>query len=73
MVTIEKGVPFRDGRTDGRRPKYPWSDMEVGDSFRVEGVTRNAMSATARYHAKKTGRTYRAATEGTGVRVWRMA
>lgn len=73
MVEIEKGVPFRDGRATGRKPKYPWAEMAVEDSFRVDGVTRNAMSATARYHAKKTGRTYRVATEDVGVRVWRLA
>lgn len=73
MFTIEKGVPFKDGRADGRPTKYPWAEMEVGDSFVVYDASRNAMSATGRYHTRKTGKVYRASTEDDHVRVWRVS
>ena len=53
--------------------KYPWADMEIGDSFFVTGVSRNSMSMTARYQTQKTGKSYTARKVEGGVRVWRDA
>lgn len=33
-ITIEKGIPIPP---KSRRSKYPWEQMEIGDSFQVEG------------------------------------
>ena len=73
MFKIDKGVPFTDGRKNGRPSKYPWNRLEVGDSFVVEDQSRNTMAATARYHTVRTGKTFKAATEGKTVRVWRLS
>jgi len=71
---IEKGIPFSDGRSlIKRKCKYPWRDMEVGDSFLVTHVGQKAMAVTAKYHARKTGWRFRASTVENGVRVWRIA
>ena len=34
-MQIESNIPVPNPGTGGNR-KYPWRDMEVGDSFRVE-------------------------------------
>lgn len=73
MFTIEKGVPFKDGRAHGRNRKYPWHELEVGDSFLVQDVSRVAMDMTGRYHTSRTGKTFKAAKDGDGVRVWRIS
>jgi hypothetical protein len=71
MIRIQKNVPLPStksrGRNGGRPFKYPWSQMEVGDSFLVpDGVGRAAhtlvMSASSlarRFVARKTDEGYR--------------
>lgn len=66
-IKIEKGVPIPD-----RRGKYPWADMDVGDSFfvatdKVENFRRNV------YGKNRNGKKFTARAEGNGVRVWRTA
>lgn len=72
-MRVESGIPYRDGRKDGRKPKYPWAEMQVGDSFFVDDVSANTMRHNAKYQSGKTGKTFKAAIEGDGVRVWRLA
>lgn len=71
MHVIEKGVPIPPSSGGGRKPKYPWREMKVGDSFFVEGEPiklRNSLYPLAtRHNIKLTIR-----TEGNGVRVWRV-
>lgn len=66
-IKIEKGVPVPPGRD-----KYPWADMDVGDSFfvatdKVENFKRNV------YAKNRNGKMFTARAEGNGVRVWRTA
>lgn len=71
---IEKGIPVTDGRSLRKGCcKYPWADMEVGDSFLVTHVNQKAMATTAGYHSRKTGRKFKASKVENGVRVWRIA
>ena len=36
MIEIEKGIPVPDARKKGHHePKFPWKEMQVGDSFVV--------------------------------------
>jgi hypothetical protein len=80
MFEIEKNVPipekvYKGGK--GRKPKYPWFEMEVGDSFFVPNPPRQKNGHIApitsvpskRYAPKRF--VYR--KEGEGVRVWRVA
>lgn len=71
-MIIEKGIPVRDPRADANetRRKYPWSAMEVGDSF-FATVSANALRTTAAYHARKTGREFIVRKENDGARAWR--
>lgn len=64
-MKIEKGVPVP------AMTKYPFKDMEIGDSFFIENIDSVPI---ATYNAA-TRIKMRAAIrkEGTGYRVWRVA
>jgi len=78
---IEKNVPIPARRGGGPPNKYPWRDMEVGDSFFVpaNGKSRNALmrALTSSTQSKSLARdglkfTARTDAEANGVRVWRI-
>jgi hypothetical protein len=64
-IGIEKGVPVPHGH---RTTKYPWPEMEIGDSFFAPTKSPNPTNAQKRYGYKFTCRT----VDG-GYRVWRIA
>lgn len=77
---IETGVPIPKV-SKPTRVKYPWADMEIGNSFLVEcepdeATARRASvvssaSAWARRHAP--GRKFSVRSVDGGIRVWRTA
>lgn len=76
MYEIEKGVPIPDDPR-GRRGKYPFKDMEVGDSFFVscddekrKKTVRNSIYAS-RWRREK-GYKFKCSLEKEGIRVWRV-
>jgi len=64
------------GRSHARE-KYPWSLLEIGQSFFAPGVKPSALSSTAWKKKEKLGRTFviREATKDgqSGCRVWRTS
>lgn len=77
MIAIEKNIPV-PARTHDSRMKYPFHQMEVGDSFAVpcfEGVDiellTKRMRTTMGAAARRLERKFVMAVEGQGVRVWR--
>lgn len=68
---IEKGVP---APTDGRngKAKYPWREMEVGDSFFIPGITSTVLGGSIANARRRTGFEFVSRNEGGGVRVWRV-
>lgn len=67
---IEKGVPYEQHTSH----KYPFAQMEPGDSFLVpQGVSQNRASAAAVNYGKRTGKVFRTKKTVEGVRVWRIA
>lgn len=71
---IEKGIPVSKptGR-NGSPPKYPWADMEVGDSFFIDEPSskrsRNAMNyRNRRYPNTK----FASRSMDGGRRIWRI-
>ena len=72
MIEIEKNVPVPDAVRLKERRKYPWHEMEVGDSFYVPKRSINAISRAA-YEASRNGRKFRCRSVDDGVRVWRLA
>ena len=71
MFKIDKGIPVPPKR--GRVPKYPWREMEVGNSFFVPGMKIGAAGSRAASAKKATGWTFRCRSEDGGVRFWRTA
>lgn len=85
-ITINKGIPTPDvGRAGGMPAKFPWQDMEPGDSFFAAGYATNTTNAKNGERAISTNMgtkifpgskwIMRRATENgvNGVRVWRVA
>ena len=75
MFKVEKGVPIPVARR-GTEKKYPFSDLEIGDSFFVSGklvVTFSGQVSTAAKRMPGRRFTARTVTENgiKGVRVWR--
>lgn len=71
-IEIEKGVPIPDS---AQRSRYPFAQMEVGDSFFAPGRTTKQMQNAASTHRKK-GKKFRAMKEFVdgveGTRIWRV-
>lgn len=61
---IDKAIPIPKKQM-GRVAKYPWKEMEIGDSFFVPDKTRDQVNATSPFGK------YRKRQENGGVRVWR--
>ncbi len=72
MIAIEKNIPIPN--TKGRKAKYPFATMEVGDSFLLEKVPKNTVLNAARSwairHKKKHVFTIRFIDGNT--RIWRI-
>lgn len=66
---IERGVPIPEART---KTKYPWREMEIGESFLAPKSKENSLSACACNAAKKLKRRFVLRTVEGGVRVWRV-
>jgi len=65
MIIIDKGVAMP---TENGRCKYPWKDMEVGDSFSLPKLSISTGAVNERYKPKK----FVARKDGDGYRVWRI-
>lgn len=85
MITIDTNVPMPTSSGAGAPSKYPFADMEVGESFFIEGggigssskVLRNRLTgACARAAKAMPGKKFSLRMrneDGTeGVRVWRV-
>jgi hypothetical protein len=56
---------------NGRREKYPWSKLDVGQSFFGEGVPLRSMSSTASHAGRRNKKKFIARESDGGVRAWR--
>jgi len=78
---IEKGIPLA-AETRGRKRKYPWPEMEVGDSIFVAGQSshdkggKRSAYTSAQHYARRRDLKFavRTVTEDgvDGVRIWRV-
>lgn len=77
MIQIDKGVPIPPHVRGQGAPKYPWREMEIGDSFFVSDRHRRSISAAASSARQHRGHQFatRSVTENgvDGIRVWRVA
>ena len=71
MYEIEKGIERPEIARPDRVTKYPWSMLEIGDSFFVPNKKPGRVGAAVR--AKKFGFKFSERTVDGGVRIWRIA
>lgn len=69
-LVIEKGVPVPPRKY--RTRVYPFSDMEVGDSFKLDD-RKKSVECAASYYGRRNGKKFACRKDGDGVRVWRIA
>ncbi len=67
-IQIEKGVPLEKG---GNR-KYPFQDMEIGDSFFIIERPSTVQTCASQYGSRNKKKFVTKVMNG-GVRVWRVA
>lgn len=75
MLRIDKDVPIPGKKTGRREVKYPFAQMEVGDSFALTGEvekTTNLLRNTALRYAKQLGYKFTVRSTEDGARVWRV-
>ena len=75
MIAIDKNIPVPTGKSRLREGKYPFANMEVGDSFFISEESRRVWTASYGW-GKRNAAKFRmtALSEGgaEGVRVWRV-
>lgn len=75
---IESGIPLPDQWGRGRPCKYPFPDMEVGDSFFCEWshsktVQFNVYTAAQEYARRHRPMKFSGRIVEGGIRIWRVA
>ncbi len=69
---VDKGMPISP--CGGRPPRYPYREMEVGDSFLIPNSDLvPSATQSAHTHARRVGIKVTVRTVADGVRVWRIA
>ena len=75
---IDKNVPFPEVHS---KFKFPWHEMEVGDSVLIKtgktekvDILKRTVKGSARYYGVKTGKRFRSLIDHKeyAVRVWRV-
>jgi hypothetical protein len=74
MIKIEKGVPVPSAVT--RKSKYPFKEMEIGDSFFINDKidperTRKKVSSAATMFCHTNDCKFKTQVFDSGVRIWR--
>ncbi len=70
MVKIDKSVPIPQGRSS--HSKYPWRELQVGDSFFVKDKEASDLSGYFAPLRRKYGLRFVSRTVDGGVRIWRV-
>lgn len=71
MFKIEKNVPVIGGSGPGPKPKYPFHEMEVGDSFSFSDEMWRKVAAASSSHGVKYGVKF--SVSKVHGRCWRVA
>ena len=75
---LETGIPMPDGGADYTRYKYPWRQMQVGDSFFIPAASDKkrklyGIKSVMFYQHNRHPEHFEARVVDGGVRVWRTA
>ena len=79
MIEIESNIVMPRAEGDSSRAKYPFSGMDVGDSFFIESqdkrVTMKRIRSAVTHYAKYSNEGKKFATRcvDRGVRCWRIS
>ena len=76
-LPIDRGIELWPARSSNhsRKPRwrFPWDELEPGDSFLVPGMTQHQASAhTAQAARSRPGVTYTTRSTPDGTRIWRI-
>jgi hypothetical protein len=70
-MTIEKNIPIPETSV-GRPSKYPFKEMEVGDSFWTNELTSRVMASANRLKPNMFRSKKETKDGNKGIRVWRI-
>lgn len=73
-IVVEKNIPVNKFLKRARKHTYPFAQMDVGDSFYVEGdlgVCQTVRTLMWRF-SKETGWKFVTRRDENGIRVWRL-
>ncbi len=74
MIAIDKDIPLPPKKGGpGRGRKYPWNEMEVGDSFLLMAKNMPSASAGATTTGRRLGFKFTVRAENGAFRIWRIA
>lgn len=59
-------------KTKGRRYRFPFDELGVGECFIVKGMMKNCLSPYIAYAQKSLGYEFTSKTTKEGVAVWRI-
>lgn len=68
MIKIEKGIPL-----PVKPNRYPWDDMEVGDSFFIAGKNTSEIGGHVSNARRRLGFDFTSRTVDGGTRIWRIS
>ena len=69
MIKIDKNIPVPPARLSHR---YPWLEMEIGDSFFTANLSHGNMGTQAARAGKRHNREFVTRKVDGGIRVWRV-
>ena len=71
---IEKNVPMKHKKDKERfTRKYPFADMDIGDSFKVEPENRERVRVASAVEGTRKGKRFKIALdENDQIRCWRL-
>lgn len=72
-IEIQKNIPVPKKALTHGNTKYPFNEMEVGDSFLIAGSKQNCHSATAGANFRYPTKRFKVLKTDEGYRCWRMA
>lgn len=74
MYKIEEGIPMPEHPETGRRAKYPFADMKVGDSFAAGHGELELIRSASAYYKRVYKMKFVIRPEGdNGIRIWRSS
>jgi len=70
-IKIEHDIPIPERPRS--RPRYPWHEMSIGDSFLFPDSMRRSGYTAVRQASERYGKTFVARATAQGLRCWRLA